>query len=82
MVPKKGGGYRLINAAQKLNMVTIKDASLPPALDEYSEDFAGYALLSFLDLFSRYDQYELDPSSRDMTAFQTPLGLLQMAALP
>jgi len=65
-----------------LNAVTIKDASLPLSSEEYSEDFAGFPLLSLLDLFSGYDQSELDPSSRDMTVFQTPLGLLRMTALP
>jgi len=39
-------------------------------------------LLSLLDLFSGYDQCELDPSSRNMTVFQIPLGLLRMTALP
>jgi len=63
LVPKKCGGYRLINAAQRLNAVTIKDASLLPSSEEYSEDFAGFPLLSLLDLFSGYDQCELDPSS-------------------
>jgi len=72
----------LINAAQRLNTITIKDASLPLSSEEYSEDFAGFPLLLLLDLFSGYDQCELDPSSRDMTAFQTPLGLLRMTALP
>jgi len=65
-----------------LNAVTIKDASLPLSSEKYSEDLAGFPLLSLLDLFSGYDQCELDPSSRDMTAFQTPLGLLRMTALP
>lgn len=59
-MPKKTGGYRLINTAQKLNEVTMEDASLPPYLDEYREDFVGFPLLSLLDLFSGYDQCELD----------------------
>jgi len=50
----------LINTAQKLNEVTMEDASLPPYLDEYREDFVGFPLLSLLDLFSGYDQCELD----------------------
>jgi len=82
LVPKKSGGYQLINAAQRLNAVSIKDASLPPSADEFREEFAGFPLLSLLDLFSGYDQCELDLSSRDMTALQKPLGLLRMTALP
>ena len=82
LVPKKAGKYRLINAAQRLNAVTIKDASLPPSADDFSEEFAGFPLLSLLDLFSGYDQYILAPESRDMTAFMTPFGLLRMTTLP
>ena len=83
LVPKKQTGkYRLINCAQKLNAVTMKDASLPPTVDEFSEEFAGYPLISLLDLFSGYDQCALAEESRDMTAFMTPFGLMRMATLP
>ena len=56
LVPKKTPGkYRLINSAQCLNAVTIRDASLPPTVDEFSEAFAGFLLISLLDFFSGYD---------------------------
>jgi len=35
-----------------------------------------------IDLFSGYDQIELDVRSRDLTGFQTPIGLLRMTTLP
>jgi len=82
LVPKKDKGYRLINAAQRLKTVTIKDASLPPSPEEYSEDFAGFPVLFLLDLYSRYEQMALAEIYRDFTAFQTPLGLLRMTTLP
>ena len=82
MVSKKAGKYRLINAAQRLNAVTITDASLPPSADDFSEEFAGFPLLSLLDLFSGYDQCILVPESRDMTPFRTPFGLVRMTTLP
>ena len=82
MVPKKAGKYRLINAAQRLNTVTIKDASLPPSADDFSEEFAGFPLHSLLDLFSGYDQCILAPELRNMTAFMTPFGLLRKTTLP
>ena len=68
MVPKKAGKYRLINSAQRLNALTIRDASLPLTVDEFSEEFAGYPFISFLDLFLGYDQCTLAAESRDMTA--------------
>ena len=35
-----------------------------------------------INLFSRYDQVELDIRSRDLMGFQTPIGLLRMTTLP
>ena len=74
--------YRLINSAQRSNEVSIRDASLPPGANEFSERFAGYPLISLIDLFSRYDQCTLAPESRDITLFYTPLGLMRMTTLP
>lgn len=79
---KKTGKYRLINSTQKLNAVMIKDASLPPTVDEFSEEFTGYPLISLLDLFSGYDQCALAEESRDMTAFTTLFGLIRITTLP
>ena len=74
--------YRLINLAQKINWVSIHDASLPLAVEEFSETFAGYRVVSLVDLFTRYDQCNLDPASRNITAFHTPRGLMRMTTLP
>ena len=38
LVKKKDGKYRLINLAIKLNVVTIRDAMIPPSADEYIAD--------------------------------------------
>ena len=76
------GSYRLINDVQPLNKVTIRDSGLPPAVDEFSEDFAGYPISSAIDYYSGYYQIPLDMESRDMTAFMTELGLLRITRLP
>lgn len=81
LVKKKNGKYRLINSATNINRVTIKDANLPPIADEFSEEFAGRAIGSYLDFFSGYDQMELDKLSRDLTAIMTDLGLLRQCTL-
>ena len=39
LVPKKAGKYRLINAAPRLNTVTINNASLPLSADDFNEEF-------------------------------------------
>jgi hypothetical protein len=82
LVKKKNSKHRLINAAMEINKRTIRDANLPPSADEFSEEFAGCQMASLIDLFSGYDQVELDVRSRDLTGFQTPLGLLRMTTLP
>ena len=69
LVKKKSGKYRLINAAIEINKYTIRDANLPPSIDEFSKEFAGYQMASLIDLFSRYDQIELDAKSRDLIGF-------------
>lgn len=48
--------------------------SVRPSVDEFSEEFAGCQMASMIDLFSGYDQIELDVKSRDLTGFQTPIG--------
>lgn len=81
LVKKKSGKYRLVNAAMEINKHTIRDANLLPSVDEFSEEFAGCQTASLIDLFSGYDQIELDVKSRDLTGFQTPIGLLRMTTL-
>jgi hypothetical protein len=73
--------YRLINDVQPLNKVTIRDSGLPPSVDEFSEDFAGYPITSAIDYYSGYFQVPLDMESRDLTAFDTDLGLLRITRL-
>jgi hypothetical protein len=82
LVKKKNGKYRLVNAAMEYNKHTVRDANLPPSVDEFSEEFAGCQLASLIDFFSGYDQVPLDEKSRDITAFHTPLGLLRQTTLP
>lgn len=55
---------------------------MPLSADEFSENFAGYQIVSLVDFFSGYDQVELDVRSRDMTVFITLLGLLRQTTLP
>ena len=79
---KEKDTYRLITAVVEMNRVTVRDANIPPGVDQFSEEFAGLTMASLIDLFSGYDQILLDLESRDMTAIQTPIGLLRMTRLP
>ncbi|VDC02641.1 unnamed protein product [Peniophora sp. CBMAI 1063] len=81
-VVKKNGKLRIVHDLQTLNGITIKDAGVPPDLDHFVEKYAGRACNSVFDLFWGFDARRLHPNSRDMTAFQTPLGALRLTAMP
>ena len=51
---KPKGAWRLINDVQQLNKATIHGLGIPPAVDEFSEDFASYPSTSAIDYYSRY----------------------------
>jgi hypothetical protein len=70
-----------INDVQPLNRVTLRDSGMPPSVDEFSEDFAGFPIISAIDYFSDYYQIPLDKCSRDLTAFLSVLGLVRMTQL-
>ena len=81
-VQKKNGELRIVHDLQKLNGVTIRDTGVPPILDEFVEAYAGRSVYSVLDMYWGFYARTLDPKSRDMTAFQTPLGTLRITSLP
>src|SRR5271169_1991457 len=83
LVEKKAPGtWRLVNDIQQLNKVTIRDSGMPPSVDEFSEDFAGYPITSAINYYSGYNEIILDKGCRDLTAFLTDLGLVRMTRLP
>jgi transposase InsO family protein len=81
-VMKKTGKIRIVHDLQPLNKVTIRDAGVPPILDDFVEPFAGRQCYTVFDLFSGFDARRLHPDSRDLTSFMTPLGLLRHTAMP
>jgi hypothetical protein len=66
---------------QALNKVTIRDAEIPPAVNQFSEKFAGYSIFSSINFDAEYYQILLDLASRDLTAFLTELELIRMTRL-
>lgn len=71
----------MVNIIVKLNRITIRDANLSPSRDEFSEKFAGWAISSFINFFSGYDQVELDEKSQNLTGFIILLNLMRMRTL-
>ena len=81
-VLKKNGKLRIVHDLQPLNKVSIRDAGLPPNLDNFVEPFAGHQVYTVFDLYWGFDARKVHPQSRDLTAFLTPLGLLRITSLP
>lgn len=82
VVKKDGKSLRLVHSLEPLNAITIKDAAVPPHVDPLAESFAGRSVYSLLDLYVSFDQRRLDPRSRDLTAFQTPIGARRLTSIP
>ena len=82
-VEKKGGALRVVHDLQPLNAVTIRDATLPPRVDNMIESFSGRAIYGLFDLKAGYDTRVLSPISRDLTSFYVEgMGLLRLTCLP
>jgi hypothetical protein len=64
-----------------MNRVIIRNANLFSAIDEFSEEFADYAIVSLVNLFSEYDQLSLIKKCRDMIVFMTSFDLIRMTTI-
>ncbi len=81
-VKKKTGALRIVHDLQPLNAVTIRNAAVPPFVNQFIEGMAACACYAMIDLFVGYDHCTLDISSQDLTSFQTPLGAYRCTVLP
>jgi len=79
---KKNGKIWIVHDLQPLNKVIIRDAGVPPILDDFVEPFASWQCYTVFDLFSGFDAHQLHPDSQDLTLFMTPLSLLWHTAMP
>jgi len=81
-VVKKNGKLRIVHDLQPLNKVSIRDAGMLPVVDDFVEGFAARQCYTVFDLFWGFDARRVARESRELTAFMTPLGLLQITSLP
>ncbi len=81
-VLKKNGKLRIVHDLQPLNQVTIRDAGLPPILDDFVEPFSGHQCYTVFDLFWGFDARKVALESWDLTSFESPLGLLRITSMP
>lgn len=80
-VEKKDGNVRVVHDLQNLNMNTVRDAGMPPNMDDLTESLVGRSVYTQLDAFAGYDQLELHKDSRDVTTFESPLGTLRLTKM-
>ena len=83
-VQKKPGSIppvRLVIAVEELNAVTVRDASLPPNINDFAESFVGHAIYMAADMYSGFDARILDVSSRPLGTFHSPDGPKQQTTL-
>ena len=82
-VEKKGGALRVIHNLQPLNAMTIRDATLPPHVNNMIKSFSGQVIYGLFDLKSGYDSQILATILRDLTSFYVEgMGLLRLMRLP
>lgn len=79
---KTANSLRIVHDLQPLNEVSIKDAGVPPKLDDFVEPFAGAQCYTVFDLFCGFDARKLALESRDLTTFLTPLGPMRLTSMP
>jgi hypothetical protein len=80
-IAKKNGSLRIVHDLQPLNKISIRDAGLLPIVDNFVKSYAGCQCYIVFDLFWGFDARTVCPKSRNMTAFETPLGLLRLTTL-
>ena len=78
IVKKKDGSNRFCIDLRAVNRVTVFDAETIPNADDIFVQLAGCRYVSKFDLCKGYWQLPLGETSKCITAFQTPLGFLNL----
>ncbi|XP_024177714.1 uncharacterized protein LOC112183573 [Rosa chinensis] len=83
MVPKKSlGSWCLCVDYTNLNRACPKDSFPLPRIDQLIDSTAGYWLLNFMDVFSGYNQIQMNPADEEHNAFTTDKGLYCYQVMP
>ena len=83
LVKKNDGTYRFVVDYKRLNLITIKDSSPLPNMEDTIQKLGeGYKYFSKLDLKSGFYQIPIKEADKEKTAFTTPFGLFQFNVLP
>lgn len=82
IVKKKDGTNRFCIDFRAINKITVFDAETIPNADDIFVQLSGCRYVSKFDLSKGYWQLPLGQSSKEITAFQTPMGLYQFSVMP
>jgi len=82
LVKKKDGTLRFCIDYRRLNSITRKDVFPMPRIDDMLEQLNGKKVFTTLDAKSGYWQVQMDPASREKTAFRTNNGLYEFMVMP
>jgi len=82
LVKKKDGGMRMCLDFRALNKETVLDREPIPNQEEIFARLCKAKYFSRTDLTKGYHQIKMDEDSKQFTAFQTPLGLMQYKYMP
>ncbi|KAG8476462.1 hypothetical protein CXB51_033312 [Gossypium anomalum] len=81
-VPKKDGKVRMCVDYRDLNKASPKDNFPLPHIDTLVDNTAGYALFSFMDGFSAYNQIKMHSEDMEKTTFITLWGTFCYKVMP
>ncbi|RDX71669.1 hypothetical protein CR513_48943, partial [Mucuna pruriens] len=82
MVKKPSGKWRMCTDYTNMNKAFPKDPYPLPNIDRLVDSIAGFALLSFMDAYSRYNQIRMHPQDEQKTTFITNDGAFCYRVMP
>ena len=82
LVPKRDDTLRFCVDYRKLNAVTKKDVYPLPRINDILDTLGKSRYFTTLDLASGFWQIEMDPATREKSAFTTHCGLFEFVRMP
>ncbi|KAI5343608.1 hypothetical protein L3X38_011484 [Prunus dulcis] len=82
LVKKSNGAWQMCQDYTNMNKACTKDSYTLPRIDQLVDATAGHELLSFMDVYSGYNQIFMNPADREHTTFITNKGLYCYDVMP